>query len=149
MYNEKDFYKFIAENISAGNLCAAKVIGKISAFICNQRNYLKMTREEFAKRVGVSLKTVSKWESADYNFSVEEIAKIAEALGAKVDINFVVEEKSESVPNEADFGYKDVIKMLIDSGKAEEILQSDRALELKESEEKLRNFGKERGLYES
>lgn len=91
MCNEKDFYKFIAENVSAGDLRAASIIGKISAFIVKRRSEMNMTQEELAERVGVSLKTVSKWESADYNFSVEEIAKIAEALGAKAEINFAVD----------------------------------------------------------
>ena len=52
-----------------------------------------MTQKEFAKFMGVTQGMISKWESAEYNFSVESIAQIAEKLGVTVDITFTPEQE--------------------------------------------------------
>ena len=85
--------EFISNYISKSDIYAASVIAKISAFIINYRYKTGMTQKEFAKFMGVTQGMISKWESAEYNFSVESIAQIAEKLGVTVDITFTPEQE--------------------------------------------------------
>ena len=78
--NTKEMYEFISNYISKSDIYAASVIAKVSAFIINYRYKTGMTQKEFAEFMGITQGMVSKWESAEYNFSVESIAKIAEYL---------------------------------------------------------------------
>ena len=91
--NTKEMYEFISNYISKSDIYAASVIAKISAFIINYRYKTGMTQKEFAKFMGVTQGMISKWESAEYNFSVESIAQIAEKLGVTVDITFTPEQE--------------------------------------------------------
>lgn len=70
----------LSEYTSRSDIYAAKAIAKISMSIFNQRKELKMTQKQFAKMMGVTQGMISKWESADYNFTIETIAQIAEKL---------------------------------------------------------------------
>ena len=91
--NTKEMYEFISNYISKSDIYAASVIAKISAFIINYRYKTGMTQKEFAEFMGITQGMVSKWESAEYNFSVESIAQIAEKLGVTVDITFTPEQE--------------------------------------------------------
>ena len=91
--NTKEMYEFISNYISKSDIYAASVIAKISAFIINYRYKTGMTQKEFAKFMGVTQGMISKWESAEYNFSLESIAQIAEKLGVTVDITFTPEQE--------------------------------------------------------
>ena len=82
----------LSEYTSRSDIYAAKAIAKISMSIFNQRKELKMTQKQFAKLMGVSQGMVSKWESAEYNFTIETIAQIAERLN----MVFEIELKPES-----------------------------------------------------
>ena len=92
-----EMFEFISKYISKSDIYAAKIIGKVSAFICRRRSELGMTQKEFSKFMNVTQGMVSKWESADYNFTIESIAKISEKLGYVVDINF--ESESDYLSN--------------------------------------------------
>lgn len=94
---KNEMFEFISQYISKSDIYAANLIGKISAFICRRRNELGMTQKDFAKFMDVSQGMISKWESADYNFTVESVAKISEKLGYIVDIDF--ESESEYLAN--------------------------------------------------
>lgn len=83
-----EMYSLLANYISKSDIYAATVIAKVSAFIINYRNRTGMTQKEFAEFMGVSQGMVSKWESTEYNFSVESIAQIAEKLGYTFDVEF-------------------------------------------------------------
>lgn len=52
----------------------------ISTMILDCRASKKLTQKEFAKFMGVSQGMVSKWESCEYNFTVDNIAKICDKL---------------------------------------------------------------------
>ena len=91
--NTKEMYEFVSNYISKSDIYAASVIAKISAFIINYWYKTGMTQKEFAKFMGVTQGMISKWESAEYNFSVESIAQIAEKLGVTVDITFTPEQE--------------------------------------------------------
>lgn len=83
-----EMYSLLANYISKSDIYAASVIAKVSAFIINYRNRTRMTQKEFANFMGVSQSMISKWESAEYNYSVESIAQIAEKLGYTFDVEF-------------------------------------------------------------
>lgn len=92
MYNcKEDMFEFISNYISKGDVYAANVIAKVSMFIYKRRQELQMTQKEFAEMMGVTQGMVSKWESADYNFTIENIAHIAEKLNTTFDIEFIPE----------------------------------------------------------
>jgi len=91
--SNNDFFDYLAENLSKSDVYAAKAIGEISAYIINYRVSNGLSQKEFAEMMGVTQSMVSKWESAEYNFTVEAIAKIAEKLQCTFEINFVPEHK--------------------------------------------------------
>lgn len=66
------------------------VIADIAVKIHNKRKELKLTQKEFAGLVGVSQGMVSKWESGEYNFSLESII----GLFDKLEIPFMLKENS-------------------------------------------------------
>lgn len=81
-----DLLELFDEKISEADIIAAKALSEISSVIVKQRLDLQMTQKEFASYIGVSQGMVSKWESADYNFSVKSLAEIA----AKLDLDLSV-----------------------------------------------------------
>lgn len=89
--NTTGMYGLMSSYVSKSDIYAASVIAKISAFIINYRNKTGMTQKEFAEYMGITQGMVSKWESADYNFSVDSIAKIAEKLSYSFDIQLTPE----------------------------------------------------------
>ena len=106
----KEMYSLLASYISKSDIYAASVIAKVSAFIINYRNRTGMTQKEFADYMGVSQGMVSKWESAEYNYSVESIAQIAEKLGYTFDVEFKPENEYLSNKQKIDnFKVNDVV----------------------------------------
>lgn len=90
--NVKDrMFDFVSDYITKSDIYAASAIGKISAFIFKRRMEKHMSQAEFAKMMGVSQGMVSKWESADYNFTIEGIAQIVAKLNYSFDMQFVPE----------------------------------------------------------
>lgn len=51
------------------------------------RKEKKMTQEELAKRTGISRPNISRFESGNYNPSLEMMVRIAAALDMSLDIN--------------------------------------------------------------
>lgn len=86
--NHNEIFDFLSEYLSKSDVYAAKAIAKISMFILKYRQDLNMTQKEFAKMMGVTQAMVSKWESAEYNFTIETIAHISEKLNTTFDIEF-------------------------------------------------------------
>ncbi|MBO5417917.1 MAG: helix-turn-helix transcriptional regulator [Clostridia bacterium] len=92
MTNANEMFDMLSAYLSKGDVYAAKAIAKVSAFILKYRQDANMTQKEFAKKMGVTQAMVSKWESAEYNFTIDTIARICEKLDTAFDIEF----KSES-----------------------------------------------------
>lgn len=89
MANSKDtMFDFLSNYISKKDIYSADAIAKISMFIFKSRKELNMTQKQFAIKMGVTQSMVSKWESATYNFTIENIAQIAEKLNMTFDISF-------------------------------------------------------------
>jgi len=83
----KELAELMAEQLNLSDLIAAEQLAKISAKIVKCRLKMDMSQKEFAKFMGVSQSMVSKWESDDYNFSVESLARICEKLNLDLEIN--------------------------------------------------------------
>ncbi|MDF2540123.1 MAG: family transcriptional regulator, partial [Herbinix sp.] len=75
-----------ADYLTPADLIAARLLAKISSTIVKKRIDLNLTQKEFAEFLGVTQGMVSKWESEDYNFTIEALANICEKLDLKLDI---------------------------------------------------------------
>lgn len=65
------------------------VAADIAVKIRNRRKELKLTQKQFAELLGVTQGMVSKWESADYNFTIESLVELFD----KLNITFALKEK--------------------------------------------------------
>lgn len=83
-----EMFDFLSNYLSKSDIYAAQTIAKISMYILKCRLDLNMTQKEFAKKMGVTQAMISKWESAEYNFTIETIAHISEKLNTSFDIEF-------------------------------------------------------------
>lgn len=95
-----DLLKDFEDYLSISDIVAAKLLAKISETIVKKRIDMGMTQKEFADYMSVSQSMVSKWESEDYNFSIETLTLICEKLKLKLEI----EMKSNTS------SYKDLLK---------------------------------------
>ena len=99
--NLNDLINSLSESLSYGDVLAGEQLAKISSAIVKARIEKDMTQTEFAEYMGVSQGMVSKWESEDYNFTIEALASICE----KLDWDMNVELKPRS---KAGFSHKKV-----------------------------------------
>lgn len=81
-------FEALTANMSTAEIKTAMVISDISAKIEIERINKGMTQMQFAKFMGVSQGMVSKWESGEYNFTIEAIANIFDKLG--LDFDFTI-----------------------------------------------------------
>lgn len=77
----------ISQTLSSSDIAAAKQLAKISSVILANRLERGMNQKQFAEFVGVSQGMISKWESGEYNFTVETLANICEKLNLDFDVN--------------------------------------------------------------
>ncbi len=68
------------DDIPEHKLNAALIQGAIAAAIINKRHELGLTQKEFAKKYKVSQGMVSKWESADCNFTISSLTELLSKL---------------------------------------------------------------------
>lgn len=68
---------------------------KISTSIFKHRIKNNLSQKKLAEKLGVTQAMVSKLESGDYNYTVEQLWKISQKLGFRLSILF--EEESEEV----------------------------------------------------
>ncbi|MCB6572246.1 helix-turn-helix domain-containing protein [Eubacterium limosum] len=85
-------FEMFADYVSASDLIAARLLSKISVAIFKKRLDLGLNQKEFAEKLEVSQAMVSKWESENYNYSIETLAKICDKLD--LDIDITIEDKS-------------------------------------------------------
>ena len=64
---------------------------KIGNFIAKCRKEKKMTQEQLAQRTGISRPNISRFESGNYNPSLEMMVRIAEAL--EMNLNITLESR--------------------------------------------------------
>jgi DNA-binding XRE family transcriptional regulator len=77
---------------------------KISTAIFMYRTKYKLSQKKLAEKLGVTQTMVSKLESGDYNYTIEQLWKISQKLGLSFDVVF--EETSAEITFN---GPKDVI----------------------------------------
>ncbi len=104
--NRDEMFDLLSNYLSKSDVYASKAIAKISMFILKYRKAANMTQKQFAKKMGVTQAMISKWESAEYNFTIETIAHISEKLNTTFDIEFKPE--SEYLANSANNDYDNV-----------------------------------------
>lgn len=78
----------VSESFSDVEIKKIKLLSHISSQIELCRVEKKMTQIEFANYMGVTQGMVSKWESGNYNFTVESLTDISEKLGVEFDVIF-------------------------------------------------------------
>ena len=71
---------WLTKGISEEQLKIEKALSVIAAQIFTKRTQMGMGRKAFAKFMGVSQRTVSRWESGTYNFSISTLIVICEKL---------------------------------------------------------------------
>ncbi len=108
----------LTTNISAAELKSAMVISDISSRIAIERCNKGLTQKQFAKSMGVTQGMVSKWESGEYNFTIEAIANIFDKLNLDFEFNIVSDNGFQkiidfennlkiSMPEKINFQFKD------------------------------------------
>lgn len=81
---------WLISSVSADELKRIKLLARVSAYIEQTRLERNYTQKEFAKMMGVSQGMVSKWESGEYNFSIETLTVLFEKLDLQID--FVIKD---------------------------------------------------------
>lgn len=85
----EDLLSALSENLSAEEILSADILSDLSTQITKERLRRKMTQSQFAELLEVSQGMISKWESKDYNFTIETLCKIAVRLGWRFKALFV------------------------------------------------------------
>lgn len=86
---EMKFEKMIeklADCLQNSDVIAAEQQAKIATTIMKNRIDRHMNQKEFAEFMGVSQSMISKWESEDYNFTIESLAKICDKLNLELEV---------------------------------------------------------------
>jgi len=79
--------EILAQSMSKEELIASRCMLQISSVLTDYRVRNGLDQKEFAEKLNVSQPMVSKYESGDYNFTINTLAKIAEQLDLDLDIN--------------------------------------------------------------
>lgn len=83
---------------------SAKIKGLIAGIIANKRNELNMNQKNFAKYLGVSQSMISKWESCEYNFTIDSLMSLLE----KLELSFSVCIDGMEISSDKNKGKKDI-----------------------------------------
>lgn len=87
----KDVMELFEDSLSQADIVSATIQSKICTAILNERISRGLNQKEFAELLDVSQGMVSRWESSDYNFTINTIAKIAEKLDLLFDVTLAPE----------------------------------------------------------
>ena len=86
LVSAKESY-WISEEVPESEVKATVELAKISAQIERSRLEKGMTQQEFAKYMGVSQGMISKWESREYNFTINTLNEICEKINLELTID--------------------------------------------------------------
>lgn len=92
MKSPEEIAVFFSKYLTKKDLYYSDAIAKISAAIILKRLDMGMTQKEFAAFMGVSQGMISKWESSDYNFTIESLSSICERLSIAFSVNLLRED---------------------------------------------------------
>ena len=62
------------------------IVAEIATRIKSKRKELGMTQKDFAKFLGVTQGMISKWEGAEYNFTIEKLVELYDKLNIMINI---------------------------------------------------------------
>lgn len=82
----KEFLELF-DSLTESELLGEELKHEVSKMIRRCRNEKNMSQKEFADYLNVNQSMVSKWESHEYNFSLEAIGAIFTKLGKKITIS--------------------------------------------------------------
>ena len=68
------------EDLSDDEKNEADIMAYVAMEIHKRRTEIGMTQEELASACGVSQAMVSRWESGDYNFSIQALSNVLKSL---------------------------------------------------------------------
>lgn len=75
-----------------------RLCAKISVAIMKRRVEMKKTQKDFSKYMDVSQGMVSRWESGEYNFTIDSLAKIFDTLEMDIDIKIIPRNAKKVIP---------------------------------------------------
>ena len=78
----------ISEQMHDHEILASNIRYDVSMMIHRYRLSENMTQRQFAEMMEVTQSMVSKWESGEYNFSIEQIAKVCDRINCEPKISF-------------------------------------------------------------
>ncbi|MDD6311997.1 MAG: helix-turn-helix transcriptional regulator [Firmicutes bacterium] len=84
-------YDYMSTVLTKADVYASDAIAEVSGRIIMERNKRGLSQKQFAEFMGVSQGMISKWESGEYNFTVESIAKISEKLSCSLKLELIPE----------------------------------------------------------
>lgn len=88
-----DVFKLFDGVLNEEEIYVSDLLSDISNTIIKYRLELGMNQKEFASLLGVSQAMVSKWESEQYNFTIETLAKICRKLNLELNVRISNQEK--------------------------------------------------------
>lgn len=80
-------FELLFASLTKEDRLANKLIAYVANLLAVERQKKDLSQKDFATLLGVSQPMVSKWESGEYNFSLENIAKLACKLSLEVELN--------------------------------------------------------------
>ena len=86
------FVNKLADSLSRSTVIEIAIKNTIVHALISSRIEKSMNQSQFAKFMGVSQAMVSKWESGDYNFTVEAIARICDKHGLVASLELICED---------------------------------------------------------
>ena len=82
---------WLIAGIPQEQLISERILAVIGAKIDLKRLEMEMDQKAFAKYMGVTQRTVSRWESGNYNFTISNLASICQKMN--MDLDVIVEHK--------------------------------------------------------
>ncbi|HEX2939182.1 MAG TPA: helix-turn-helix transcriptional regulator [Ruminiclostridium sp.] len=90
----KEFIEKLVPNRPKHRKLKTKLLFDISSRILDYRLEKSMSQKSLAEFFGVTQGMISKWESCEYNFTIEQVCKIAEKLDLIPNITFSADEET-------------------------------------------------------